>query len=200
MGIQLKNLFLFASVLFVTVAKAQLSLNYFNLIEDKTTVLLRWQMAKGNSCNGIHILRSTDNIQFNEIGVIFGICGSQEKETSFEYRDSMPVKNSINYYKLDLGGNGFSAIEHIDIIDYSENDYQIRYNSSTGLAQLLFLNPNNENWQFNIYNANGKLVHQQNVSQNKVELKKFNFPSGTYVFNLINEITKKNISGKIVFY
>lgn len=66
-------------------------------------VVIRWTMNAGSTCFGTGILRSSDNINFTEIGSIGGVCGSTEVPVSYTFVDSFSLVNQKAYYKLSLG-------------------------------------------------------------------------------------------------
>ena len=62
---------------------------------------LNWTIDAGGTCNGIRILRSTDSLIFQEVGLLEGVCGSLSFPTNYTYTDESPLVNKVNYYKLD---------------------------------------------------------------------------------------------------
>ena len=68
-----------------------------------------------------------DKINFNQIGEISGICGSKFEKISYSFEHPNPIKNRINYYRLALGGLGFSDTISIEILDFKYG-YQVRPN------------------------------------------------------------------------
>ncbi len=78
----------------------------FSLFENNGKVYLNWSIVSGSTCNGIQIYRSTDSVMFTQVGNIPGICGSSSSAISYNFIDDNPVKNKVNYYRLELGNNG----------------------------------------------------------------------------------------------
>src|SRR5687768_12462136 len=87
----------------ITFRQAQGSpiLGKFSLSESNGQVALDWQIVAGSTCNGIQIYRSTDAVQYSQIGNIAGICGSITEAVNYFFTDTTPVKNAINYYYLE---------------------------------------------------------------------------------------------------
>ncbi|MBK8888479.1 MAG: hypothetical protein IPN46_18895 [Saprospiraceae bacterium] len=78
----------------------------FDAYKDKNRIILNWSIKKGNSCVGIGILRSENDINYTKIGEIQGICGDNESETNYTFIDESP--NHANYYVLELGASGIT--------------------------------------------------------------------------------------------
>jgi Secretion system C-terminal sorting domain len=151
-------------------------------------VVLNWIIKEGNSCNGIEIYRSTDGFIFNPIGDIPGICGGTPEEAPYQFIDETPQSNAINYYKIELGNNGFSNVVSIQYIKLSETGYLIAPNPITNQFNIYFKNPKNKNVQLELFSIKGKLLKV--ISSNKkdfIEIKSFEFPSGIYVFKISGE-------------
>ncbi len=131
----------------------------FKTIKDKQRVILTWTIKKGNTCAGTGILRSVDNIQYEVIGEITGICGNAEFAQSYSFIDEFPVKNKINYYILELGFAGkTSPAIPVEIIDFQDKTSKVIPNPMHSYGKILFNNPNNEKHQLYLYNNYGKLV------------------------------------------
>ena len=86
-------------------------LNYFSANLGDNDVYLSWEIMGGGQCNGIQILRSTDSLNYVEIGDVQGVCGSPDFAQQYDFTDESPVENSINYYRLELGVQGFSSTQ-----------------------------------------------------------------------------------------
>lgn len=126
---------------------------YAYQINDK--VIVKWTINQGNTCFGIKILRAADSVNFEEIGIIYGICGSNSSDEPFIFIDSFPIPNQVNYYKLDFGGQAPSDVISTEFINTGENDFFVDYK---GKPRLLFLNPKQETVRLEVYNMNGKLM------------------------------------------
>jgi len=94
-------------------------LENFKVFETNGQVLLNWQIVQGSTCFGIGILQSTNQLDFTEIGHIPGVCGASNDPLGYQFIDSNPIKNQFNYYRLNLGGYGYSEI--LAIKDFVNN-------------------------------------------------------------------------------
>ncbi len=168
----------------------------FTADEVNGKVYLTWIIQQGETCNGITILRSTDSVNFNQIGSIEGTCGSIQEAVPYDFTDLYPEKNSINYYRLDLGGVGFSKIIQIEVIDISANNYLLRPNPVTEFSELHFANDGNHLIELKVYTDDGKLVHQEQTTDELILLNRQDFNPGSYFFVLVNTQTEAKIKGR----
>ena len=170
-----------------------LSANEFN-----GKVLLTWSIKQGNTCNGVLILRSTDSVNFTQIGSIEGICGSTANEIFYDFTDISPEKNAINYYRLSLGGIGFSRIVSAEVIDMGANNSLLRPNPLNEASELFFDNETNSVMTLNIYSNDGILIRSQDTTSEKFILSKSDYAAGMYYYVIFANETKPEIIGKFV--
>lgn len=180
-----------------TVAQTSI-LSFFSGSEINGTVYLSWQIVAGSTCNGIQIYRSTDNVSFVEIGDIPGICGDLTSPQDYDFTDFSPIKNSINYYRLELGNNGFSQVLSIEVIDIAKNGFQVRPNPANGPSKILFENYNSELHNLTIYNTLSELVFSTSGKEDFFEFDASTFHSGTYYFTIAIEGSNVKLQGKVM--
>lgn len=160
---------------------------------------LNWTIDAGGTCNGIRILRSTDSLIFQEVGLLEGVCGSLSFPTNYTYTDESPLVNKMNYYKLDLGGNGFSQIVGIEVIIIGEEDYVLFSNPLSDYSVLHFKNETNQVVELSVYDGNGSLCLIKKTDESKFILELSEFPAkGIYRFKLSNSNQNLVFTGKIV--
>lgn len=172
-------------------------LESFTATQTNGKVFLIWVMSSGSTCNGIDILRSTDSLSFNSIGNIAGTCGSLTVAVTYQFTDDNPVKNKTNYYRLDLGGNGFSQVISVHIIDLS-NGYLLLPNPAKDIALIYFQNDLNQQHHLTIYNANARCVKKLTAQQNFFQLNTTNIPSGIYFFSITNNANQIKARAKLI--
>lgn len=173
-------------------------LDDFIALRDGNTVLLKWTISSGSTCNGIRIYRAEDTINYIQVGDIAGVCGSSTSPVPYSFTDLSPIPNKINYYRLELGTQGFSKFVFIEFIVLGNEGYLIRPQPVTDNAVIYFVNPNNAPYTFKVYNEMGQLV--QKVENTKADSFSFNragLSSGTYSFTIENE-DKIKAKGKII--
>ncbi|MBK7683934.1 MAG: T9SS type A sorting domain-containing protein [Bacteroidetes bacterium] len=161
-------------------------------------VLLNWIITSGSTCNGIQIYRSTDGKPFVEIGSIAGVCGSTSSPKQYDFTDVKPVKNSINCYRLELGGNGTSEVLSLEIIDIAAGGYQIRPNPVSTNAKIYFDNNKKEEHQFVLYNLSGTIVTTIITKEDFFDFNAINLISGLYLFAISNDSFTEKARGRIL--
>ena len=172
-------------------------LDNFNVFKNNGKVFLNWTIISGSTCNGIQIYRSTDGINFMQVGSIAGICGSSSTAVNYNFTDNNPEKNKINYYRLELGNNGSSEILSVKIIDI-ESGYQIRPNPIIGKAKIYFDNNTKLQHQLFIYNLNGFQIFSSTTKEDFFELNTETFLSGIYFFTIETEGNVPKAKDKIL--
>ena len=159
-------------------------------------VLLTWAITQGNTCNGISILHSTDTVNYIQIGTIEGICGSTAETIDYQFTDNSPNVNQTNYYRLSLGGIGFSYPVNVDVIDAGNLTYIVSPNPVSSESQLIFNNDNQEKVTITFFNERGEVVHEESSTEQSVTIDRSKFTQGTYFFVLKSEGALASFSGK----
>ena len=130
----------------------------FDVIVLSNSVELKWTIKKGNTCDGISILRSKDSLRFNEIGTIPIICGSPDFAESFQFSDNNPIQNQTNYYRLQLGQNGLSDIIAVDFFKLGDANELLFPNPTSGNAILILNNLNKQEITIRVYDTKGNIL------------------------------------------
>jgi hypothetical protein len=161
-------------------------------------VLLTWSVTQGNTCNGITILHATDTNNYSQIGTIEGICGSTAETIAYDFTHDSPSVNQTNYYRLSLGGIGFSYAVHLEVIDAGDQTYIVSPNPVSDESQLIFDNENQENVTITFFNERGEIVHEESSSEQTVSINRASFTQGVYFFVLKSEGVMEAFSGRFV--
>ena len=159
-------------------------LENFKVFETNGQVLLNWQIVQGSTCFGIGILQSTNQLDFTEIGHIPGVCGASNDPLGYQFIDSNPIKNQFNYYRLNLGGYGYSEILAIKIIEEPRIDLQFFPNPVVSTSKLYFENKNDATHFLFIYNLAGSIVATLSTNLDYYTISNDDFTSGIYFFLL----------------
>lgn len=184
-------------------------LSRFKASKDKNRVILTWSIRQNHSCIGIGVLRSIDGLNFEQIGEIQGICGSNNEEQHFTFIDDKPIANKKNYYVLELGFSGKTAPPLIvEFIDLSTQTSKVIPNPFRTHTTIHFFNQNNENHTIMIYDSQGKYVtsgksNSDNfyidwVGLEEADTASFNFPQNKYLYIITNESGRKISSGVLL--
>ena len=172
------------------------SLENFEVFTIDNKVALRWTMKPGNTCLGIGILRSVDEIAFDQIGIIGGVCGSPDKAVNYTFIDSFPVSNAPSYYKLVLGLLGESHVVPYRFIDFTKQKALVSPNPMKGHGVITFASEPVEEALFCLYTAEGALLYSGKIRHtNQIDLHAIGYwilKSGTVLFSVTT------LSGKII--
>ena len=172
-------------------------LNYLLISETpQQSILIRWEIEGGNTCNGIEIYRSTDNVQFELIHSIDGICGNVSTPVAYQYEDENPVSNQTNYYRIKLGLGDPSRSVSLFFIELNTEGYYLYPNPTEGQVKIYFKNENGEFANLLMMNSTGQTIITSRVNTEFWEPDLTYFPSGVYFFSI--EINEKLIQGRFI--
>lgn len=190
-------LFVFLGIFSSINAQQHPLLDNFFIIESNGSVYLNWTIKGGKSCNGIRIYRSEDSTNFHQIGSIEGICGNIDFPQPYSFIDENPVENKINYYKIELGLEGFSSVLSLEIIGMGKSGSQVRPNPAKDHARVYFNNPKKNSSSLLLYNASGNVVQTQNSELDYFDLNFSGVDQGTYVYIILQK-DKLITTGRII--
>ena len=173
-------------------------LDRFDVFEASGKVYISCVISSGSTCNGIDVLRSEDSTNFITVGHIGGVCGSSSEPIAYNFIDDNPIKNKPIYYKLELGGYGYTNIQSIQIIDTKEFGFQIRPNPASESAIIYFQNSNNTEHALSILNNLGIIVLSEKTNQNFFSIDVNHIPSGVYPFSISGNTYDIEVFGKLV--
>jgi len=168
----------------------------FELVHVNNEVSIFFTIGKGYTCNGIDILRSDDGVFFRPIGDISGVCGSITSPISYSFVDNQPIQNKTSYYKLNLGGLGFSETKSITVLSTTDLGYLLTPNPIQESGVVHFSNVNNELFEIQIIDLRGQLVQLSSTREQSITIKTNNLSNGFYTFVLRNESYSTVIRGK----
>ncbi len=197
----MRNLFLFY-VLFslsTSVLGQEDFYSNFNAASINGKVALHWTINQGNTCTGTYIQRSSDSVQFEEIGVIEGICGNPESPTPYSYNDPDPLPNQMNYYRLRFGASLVSEILPVDVRVYGENGFLLSEHPVRSTSILSFENPPGSVAELRIVSMDGQFCSLLNTHTDTFTIHAEDFDQGVYFFILQRE-SGHSLTGRIVFY
>ena len=163
--------------------------------QEGNTVKLFLTLNQGSTCNGIIIEHSTDSLNYTEIGTVSGICGNISKPTNYDFADSMPYPNLINFYKVRLGAS-VSAPIRIFFARYNTSGYVLSSNPCHGKSTLYFANDTKQKLVFRIFDQMGRQVYaDDDIRDNSYDFDIGYLPTGGYIFKLTAE-DQHNIEGR----
>lgn len=180
------------------VAFADAPVKDVRVVQEDNDVILSFTVSIGNTCLGIDVERSTNGSNFTTIGHISGVCGSLAKDVAYNYTDTNPEYNQINYYRVKLTGLGQSETVSLSVVDYRNKSFVVIPVSGSNNVQIIFNRSNNVPYDFRLNDILGnEVMMRRNVSENKIEINGSTIKSGIYYFTL-NDRAGNKISGKIL--
>ncbi|MBE0637216.1 MAG: hypothetical protein IH598_01695 [Bacteroidales bacterium] len=150
--------FLFFGAMNLRGQQAHPILSYFTAVRVNNTVQINWAISGGNTCNGILIQRSTDGIFFEVIGEIGGVCGSPDVDVPYVFTDENPESNQTNYYRLELGSQGFTNPVTIEYFPLNVDGFSLILDKNAGIAYIHFANPEQNLATYRIYSIDGRFL------------------------------------------
>lgn len=170
----------------------------FSAMEVEGKVYLDWTMARGQTCNGIDIMRSADGLNFSPIGNIAGVCGSSFESVSYFFVDESPVPNQINHYRLTLGNLGPSQTLSVEIINLEGSGYQVRPNPVVDQARIYFDNDRSAEHVLTLFNLNGKALRKGTTRNDYFHLNASGLAQGFYLFRIETSDGLEKAVGRVV--
>lgn len=195
-------LFLLFFILWESALLAQKqNLNYtFNVSETSDQVYIRCVLSAGYTCNGISLERSPDSIYFVQIGEIPGICGDASFAVTYDFIDENPIRNAESFYRLELGGYGYTHIIKIKLIDIGANPIQLRPNPAQDKSTLYFKNNRKHTYRIEVYNLLGSLIQAFSTQNEEQEFDTSSWLKGTYLIKVHNTQNGETHSAKLIVY
>ena len=188
----------FMLICFTSLSQNEDVINDFTASEFNGKVLLTFAIKQGNTCNGVEIFHSIDSVDFTKIGSIEGTCGSSQAQIEYGFTHLDPEKNEVSFYRLSLGGIGFSWIVSAEVIDLGFNNALLRPNPIAEGSELFFDNETNTLLTLNIYSSAGIIVKSDKTTAELFVLNASEFESGVYFYSIHPEGIKSEVIGKFI--
>lgn len=166
-----------------------------SLFQQEDVVVLRWVIHGGNTCQGMRIFRSENEIDFSQVGIISGICGSTDSDELYTYVDSSAVANANNYYHIEFGSQGLSDAEGIFFEQFGEDDILVLPDPINNRARVLFSNDDYELALLRVVDRNGLLFREMTSMNQEIMVNMSGWKGGLYYFQLI--VNDELKSGKL---
>lgn len=197
--------FFFLSIVFILLsfgnclAQRTPSLDRFEVIRINDFVKIDLILSQGAFCDGIKYYRSNDGINFNFIGQVNGICGSDDQPEQFEFTDNSPVWNASNYYKVEFGGYGFSEPIKIDFFELDKNGSRAFPNPAREEVRIFFDNLNQKPFNIRLFGQNGQTILSNQTFTDHFTIDLTNIHPGIYFYK-INKSEEKHpgIMGRLI--
>ena len=192
------SILLFMFIGFSSLSQNEDVISHFSATEFNGKVLLTFAITQGNTCNGVVILHSTDSVNFTQVESIEGICGSSQAQIEYDFTHLDPEKNVVNYYRLSLGGIGFSWIVSAEVIDLGVNKVLLRPNPIAEGSELFFDNETNSLINLRIYSSAGILIKSEQTTSELFILNGSEFESGMYFYTITPVGINPEVKGRFI--
>ena len=161
----------------------------FSASVQEDRIVLRWAVVMGAECTDMEVLRSENGVDFEQIHLYPGICGSNSEDKFYEFTDSLPVPLLPNYYQLKSGPGDRSNIILVNQRILPEGkDYALFPHPVTGTSRFVFDNPTRKPHRFLLRDLKGGEVLQlDDLRDGEFELDLSRMESGLYFFLLESE-------------
>jgi hypothetical protein len=192
---ELLSLFFLLGVVFTSHSQHAI-LDNMLVQQEGEVVFISWTISSGETCIGIRIERSVNGNFFEQIGYIDGECGNPGFAVSYNFTDNSPSANTVNSYRLDLGGRGYTDVVDLFYVNTSGVGYFLSSNPIQPDTRLYISNTRGELWLLEVFDIGGRLINRTITQSNSFLLRPSDFKSGLYVFTVSNGT--QIYSGKLV--
>jgi len=175
-------------------AQEHVIIDFFNGKIFNDQILLSWNIIGGNNCNGITIYHSTNDADYVEVGSIPGVCGAIIDAEPYSFLHVNPAPNTLNYYKLKLGSQGFTTPLELMFYKTGNKGFTFFPNPSTEYINL-YVSEDNQDPRVEVFDSSGKKMMSQNVIAGVlVKIDTFKLTKGVYIIRLLdgNEVVSSN--------
>lgn len=179
-------------------AQSHYLLDNFSAFRDGKRIILTWTIGQGNSCIGIGIYRSKDDLEYEKIHEFFGECGSPSKAQFYSFVDENPIQNSDNFYVLELGFSGRTTPVLVTFEALPDSGSKVVPNPVSDSATIIYLNPNEKMNVLKFFNNSGQLITEITSSKSTVTLPIEQFSPGIYFYEISDFNQNRVSSGKFV--
>ena len=141
----------------------------------------------GASCVGAILERRANLEDFEEVGLISGICGGSEFTEYYFIEDNSPIPNTINYYRLSLGQQGNSSELAFEFIPFTTNLFGFP-NPAENEINLRWDNVSSEKRILRIYDMKGRITKGDFIANSsRAVLDISTIETGSYFVVLMDE-------------
>jgi hypothetical protein len=194
---KIKLLLLFVLSCHLGFAQQDSIFSFFNAQQENNKVVVFLTIKGGVQCSGLQVQRSTDSINFIQVHEFPGICGSPGANESYVWVDDFPVRNTINYYRLEIGNLGIVSDLRSVFFQYFESDKLLITPNPCEDCTVRFPNDKREKVQIQIFSYDGQFLLEEETSSNFYSLKDFDLQGSIFLVSILYENGKK-ITGKIL--
>lgn len=173
-------------------------LDDFTVFQYNEDIYLSWTISRGSTCNGITIERSDNGSDFYVIHYISGVCGSADFAQNYSFIDKNPVPNAENYYRLELGLQGYSETVSLRFISPGEEGFMLYPNPASDFINVRFSNQSGQDHLLEVVSVAGNVIYSENTRNNLIQTNVSQYPQGLYFLRLTNEVSGNSFTRRLV--
>jgi hypothetical protein len=148
----------------------------FTAMRVQADAKLEWQTARERSCNNYGVERSSDGINFREIGN--EVCRNSQAQQTYRYLDLSPGKGTFYYRLRQVDTDGKFEYSPVRKVSFGEESGFLVYpNPARGQLQIANISTNAD---IRLYDVSGRMVMQLRSGQPFTTLQIGHLPSGIY--------------------
>ena len=153
-------------------------------------VQLNWFIPQGQSCIDMEVQRSTDSLNFLTVNTVFGLCGTNDSDSPYDYNDRMHEPGSRTYWYRIYASSGTVVSESIRV-DYrlfAPGQLVISPNPLIENGTATYTSLSGENLILNWYNSQGQSIRStQPDTPGQFALMKEGLSPGMYFLQVVSE-------------
>lgn len=164
-----------------TLHAQEATIGNFQAIAQDDYVVLSWTTDSGYTCATLTVSHSTDSINFQQIYLYPGVCGSYQEAQNYTYIHSSPVPDRINYYRLTP--STFNQQLNTQVFFKGETTYNVYPNPVSGSA-ILYLDNSPVDYKITITDLRGQICYNSQGTSDKILFDATSWKNGKYIYQL----------------
>lgn len=172
----------------------------FMAFQDAYHVYLQWEIRAGRTCDGIRIMKSAhEDVGFEEIGYIDGICGQVDVAETYNFTDVNPSAQGITWYKLIPGGfQEYKIPYHFTLVPLYQTYAWI--SPASGLTHIRYRQASAAFRILKVYDTSGGLRLQSESMDGEWEIAAEALPPGIYLYHILEAPSLIVASGRFSIF
>lgn len=151
---------------------------------------LNWFIPQGLSCLNMEVQRSEDSLAFETLSTVFGLCGSNDTNSPYDYNDREHDSGRRTYWYRIYASSGTVVSEAIrlDYRQFEPGQLILSPNPLLGTGTAQYISLSGESLSLRWMNLQGQEVKMQLPgAPGQFDLTRDGLPPGVYVLQIISE-------------
>ncbi|MBI1192912.1 MAG: T9SS type A sorting domain-containing protein [Bacteroidetes bacterium] len=162
----------------------------FRVVQVGDAVQLDWFIPQGLSCLNMEVQRSEDSLAFATLNTVFGLCGSNDSDSPYDYTDAEhdPGRRTYWYRIYASSGTVVSEVLRLNYRQFEPGQLILSPNPLTGAGTAQYVSLSGENLRLRWVNLQGQEIKTQLPgAPGQFDLQRNDLPAGVYVLQVISE-------------